>query len=203
MNKICSKHGFHSKGDDLCDIKTETCTATISMETSIGDEKRWAKLVLQGLLEDNLNVKYITTDQDTAAYLAATELYEEGKSDTMPEHQIDTRHLSCSHRKQMKNSTDVQAIMPGKTIQYRQYLQGRFATDISKRCHKEFTIIHTEEAGNFNSVDSRVQLAIVAIKRCYAGDHSRCKQYSAACSAEDENIWIARSAYLPRGFKIN
>lgn len=203
VNKICSKHGFHSKTDEQCDIKTDKCTATTSMETSIGDEKRWAKLVLEGLLEDNLSVKYITTDQDTAAYLAATELYEENRTSTVPEHQIDTRHLSCSHRKQIKNSSDVQAMMPGSTIQYRQYLQGRFATDISKRCHKEFVTIHRQEAGDYSSIDSRVQLAIGAIKRCYAGDHSRCQQYSSVCVGEDGDNWIRRSAYLPCSFKIN
>lgn len=203
VNKICSKHGYHTMEDEECDISTGDCTATTSMETSIGDEKRWARLVLEGLLEDGLSVKYITTDQDTAAYLAATELYEENKTQTRPEHQVDTRHLSCSHRKQIKNSTDVQAMMPGKTLQYKQYLQGRFATDISKRCQKEYSTIFKEEAGNFSVIEDRINLAIGAIKRCYSGDHTRCKRFSSVCNGEETDNWIFRSAYLPKNFKIN
>jgi hypothetical protein len=203
VNKICSKHGYHTMEDDECDIKSGECSATASMETSIGDEKRCAKLVLEGLLEDGLSVKYITTDQDTAAYLAATELYHENKTETEPEHQIDTRHLACNHRKQIKNSSDVQAMMPGNTIQYRQYLQGRFAIDISKRCHKEYATIFKEEAGDFKALSDRINLAIGAIKRCYGGDHSRCQRFSTACKGESTNNWILRSAYLPRNFKIN
>ena len=39
VNKLCSKHGFHSLSDEPCDNKSGQCTATASMETNIGDEK--------------------------------------------------------------------------------------------------------------------------------------------------------------------
>ena len=44
VNKLCSKHGFHSVEDTQCYIYTCDCTSTVPMEkNNIGNEKEWAK----------------------------------------------------------------------------------------------------------------------------------------------------------------
>lgn len=73
INKLCSKHGFHTKNDEKCDIKTGQCSATASMETTIGNEKAWVKKnCLLDLRKDGSEVSHMITDADTGASQAAT-----------------------------------------------------------------------------------------------------------------------------------
>ena len=64
VNKLCSKHGFHSLEDKACDIKSGACSATTCMETCIGNEERWATACLEDLKKDGLGVQYIVTDAE-------------------------------------------------------------------------------------------------------------------------------------------
>lgn len=74
INKLCSKHGYHSSESSQCNIMSGECTSTTPMEKTIGNEKEWAKKCLLDLKTDNLEAKYITTDPDSSAYRAAIEL---------------------------------------------------------------------------------------------------------------------------------
>ena len=130
INKLCSKHGYHSAAEQTeCDIKSETCSATIPMEHTIGDERERAKACFLDLSEDQLQVKYIITDPDTSSYKAAEDLYSTKVSSVQPVHQIGTRHLSENHRKYIKRKASLINIMPGVTKAYRIKKLNRFATD--------------------------------------------------------------------------
>ena len=203
VNKLCSKHGFHSLGDEPCDKKSGQCTATASMETNIGDEQKWADMCFRDLLLDDLEVKYLTTDGDTKAFQAAKELYEKKLTKTVPEHLLDTRHLSETHRKQLKNSQNVLNMMPGRTKAVRLALRNKFAVDISKRCHAEFKFVHKQEKGNFKRLTKRINKCIFAVKGCYTGDHRQCKSVATVCNGEITDNWIFNSPFLPKWFKIN
>lgn len=203
VNKLCSKHGFHSMEDETCDIKSGNCSATASMETSIGDEEQWAKNCLKVLKKDGLEAKYIVTDPDTAAHSAADKLFLEGATNTRPLHQIDTRHLSQNHRKFIRNSESVLAMMPGYLQAYRMVLRNRFAVDLSTRCSAEYTCIYTAERGDFEKIKPRISRCRVAIKHCYSGDHSRCRTNSSVCKGEINDNWLVKSAFLNKNFKIN
>ncbi len=157
VNKLCSKHGFHSNTDDECDNKSGPCSATASMEQTIGDEQKWANTCFQEMKEDGLEVKYLTTDGDTKAFQGAIDLYQASASTTRPEHQLDTRHLAENHRKQIKSNSNVLQMMPGTTATYRMYLRNRFAVDISKRCQAEFENVHTEERGNYSRFSAKIK----------------------------------------------
>ena len=74
---------------------------------------------------------------------------------------------------------------------------------MSKRCNAEFQARHRQVEGEITKMTEKLTLSINAIKRCYAADHSRCRQYSAVCKGEKENNWIYKSAYLKHNFKIN
>ena len=69
---------MHTSSSDPCDIQSGECTSTHVMETTIGNEGEWAKTCLMDLKESDLEVKHITTDPDTKAYMAAEELYADG-----------------------------------------------------------------------------------------------------------------------------
>lgn len=79
------------------------------MVKSIGDEYAWARECLEDLLKDNIEIDNLVTDPDSAAYKAAVDLYEEGKSNTEPKHFIDTRHLSENMRKNVKKDKGLHA----------------------------------------------------------------------------------------------
>ena len=203
VNKLCSKHGFHSLSDEPCDNKSGQCTATASMETNIGDEQKWADMCFRDLLLDDLEIKYLTTDGDTKAFQAAAELHAKKLTKTVPEHLFDTRHLSENHRKQLKNSQNVLNMMPARTKIARSALRNKFANDISKRCHAEFNRVHKQEKGNFKRLSRRINKCIFAIKSCYTGNHRQCKSLSTVCNGEKNDNWIYKSPFLPNLFKID
>ena len=202
VNKLCSKHGFHSANDEECDILSGKCSATVPMEKSIGDEKEWAKSCLLDLKDDDLEVKHITTDPDTGAFKAAEELKEQHITSTVPEHQIDTRHLSENHRKYIRNKPAVLKIMPGYTKAYRETMQNRFSSELSMRCQAEFENAHQDVGDNFTRLKARICEITDAIILCYSGDHTLCRTQSSICMGETDNNCILKSAFLPGTFKI-
>ena len=202
VNKVCSKHGFHTQ-DDVCDIKAGNCSATASMETNIGDEQRWAEKCFRKLKDEGMEVKYVTTDGDGKSFEAANQLYLSGVTKTAPIHQLDTRHLSANHRKFIKGSSRVTAIMPGKTKAYRQYLQNRFALDMSQRCHAELQSIIKKSRHVQPKILEATRDIMSTIKQCYAGNHSLCKINSAVCKGRKNDNWLSNSIFLSTSFQIN
>ena len=93
INKLCSKHGFHSSEDGQCNIMSGSCTSTVPMEKTFGNEKEWAKNCFLDLKSDHLESKLITTDPDSSAHRAATELFTNKVIETVHQYQIDTRRL--------------------------------------------------------------------------------------------------------------
>ncbi|XP_060557020.1 uncharacterized protein LOC132717547 [Ruditapes philippinarum] len=181
VNKLCSKHGFHTQEETECDNKSGPCSATASIETTIGDEYRWAKSCFLDLHHDGLEVKYLTTDADSGAFRAATDLYDNKITSTEPVHQLDTRHLAENHRKQMNSCSRLLNMMPGHNVEYRKYLRNRFALDLSRRCTAEFESVFTKENGDFSKITEKLKYLVTAIKRCYAGDHYGCNLHSRVC----------------------
>ena len=124
-------------------------------------------------------------------------------TNSIPEHQIDTRHLAENHRKFIKNKSTVLAIMPGLTKSYRQKLQNRFATDLSMRCQAEFESIHKQTRGDFKKMKTSIAETTAAIVNCYKGEHKLCRAHSSVCIGENDNNWISKNEYVPNNFKIN
>ncbi|MCU7801218.1 MAG: hypothetical protein KZQ70_14055 [gamma proteobacterium symbiont of Lucinoma myriamae] len=203
VNKLCSKHGFHSSEDYQCNILSGGCSSTVPIETNIGNEKEWAKNCFLDLKSDSLEVKYLTTDPDSSAYRAALELKTAQITKTTPEHQIDTRHLGENHRKYIKRKAAVLEIMPGLTKGYKQTMRNRFSTDLSMRCKTEFENVHQTVQGNFVRLKTRIAKVKEAMIKCYAGDHTLCSSHSTACKGLDDNNWLSNSTFLPRTFRIN
>ena len=203
VNKLCSKHGFHSSEDGQCNIMSGSCTSTVPMEKTIGNEKEWAKNCFLDLKSDHLEPKFITTDPDSSAYRAATELFTNKVIETVPQYQIDTRHLGENQRKYIRRQAAVLKMMPGLTKSYRETMRNRFSTDMSMRCKAEFDNIHQQVNGAFLPLKVRISAAIPAIVKCYSGDHSLCSDYSSVCNGDKDNNWIVKSTFLPSTFQID
>ena len=197
-NKLCSQHGRH---EGTCGEASSSCTANIKMTDTIGNEKRWASECLKDLKNDGLEVRFITTDPDTAAYKAAESFYQEGQSETEPQHLIDSRHLSENFRKKFKNDSQLVAMMPAVTKAEREKIFARFAIDLSMRCTAEVNQAHQTFPGDSFNVKSCLSYIVDAIVCCYMGFHYLCKQHSFVCDG-GANHWISRSAVLPPDFVV-
>lgn len=203
VNKLCSKHGMHTKLESDCNIQSGECSSNTFMEETIGNEQKWAKRCLVDLKKDNLEVKHITTDSDTSAYRAAEELYEDSITATEPEHLLDTRHLTNNHRKFIRGCDKVLAMMPGGTKAHRDKLRNRFSSDLSMRCQAEFTNVFQQENGDPGNMLSRMTGCTDAMILCYAGDHTLCAQPTTMCKGREDDNWLKRSDFLPDDFRID
>ena len=198
-SKLCSLGKFHVSEAEVMACR---CTANIPIQQNIGDEYKWAKESLRDLKQsDNLEVRHITTDPDTASFRAAVDLKRAGITETAPENLIDTRHLTQNHRKFIKKSSVLMSLMPGRTKADKERLRNRFAVDLSKRCQAEFNSAFKKHKGDPAKVIRSTAFAVNAIVRCYQGDHSICTEKSSVCTSKKGN-WIERSSFLPGGFKI-
>lgn len=179
------------------------CTANLAMEDTIGNEKAMAKECLGKLAGHGLHASDITTDADSGAADAGAELKKEGVYSRKPRQLLDTRHLSESQRKKVKNIPFSDKAFPGKLKADREWAKGRFSVDISKRCQAEFEAAFNKHAAVMRKVKRALSYTRLAIPKCYQGDHSDCKRYSLACAGGKRKTWIRDSNYLPEEFVMN
>lgn len=199
-NKLCS-HGKDHSNENI-NKKNCKCTQNLQMVESIGNEQRSASESLSKLYSEGFEVRHITTDPDSSAYRAAEQLASNYNSKVTPEHLIDTRHFSDNHRKQIKKNEILTSLMPARTKKQREDLIGRFALDLSQRCHAEYKSALKHCDGNFQTFKRKLSHTVDAIILCYQSKHCICKRNSFVCKGI-EDPWINKSIYLPKTFKLN
>lgn len=201
-NKLCSK-GKHLKPSDEHQCLGKDCSATIPFEKSIGDEKTWAKELLQELKESNdMEVEYLTTDPDSGAYQAATDLHDEGVTKTKPTHQLDTRHISKNHRLFIKKNSRLCEILKGNTVKLRTQIQNKLAIDLSERCHGEICKAFDKYGNDIDLIRNKLTFAADAIVDCYQDWHLKCAKHSLLCKGLRNNNWLGKRALLGKKFGI-
>ncbi len=201
-NKLCSK-GKHLKSSNDHQCLGKDCTATIPFQKNIGDEKTWAKEILEDLKSSNdIEVGHITTDPDSGAYQAAHELYDDGITETEPTHQLDTRHVSKNHRLYIKKHKELPGILKGNTVKIRTQMQNKLAIDLSERCHAEICKAFTKYGNDLNMVRNKLTFAADAIVYCYQDFHLKCAKHSFLCRGLRKDNWIDDNAILGKKFGI-
>ncbi|CAC5371640.1 unnamed protein product [Mytilus coruscus] len=156
-NKLCSKGKHLRPSDEHHQCLGKDCSATIPFEKSIGDEKTWAKELLQELKESNdMEVEYLTTDPDSGAYQAATDLHETGITKTKPTHQLDTRHIS-------KKNSRLSEILKGNTAKLRTQIQNKLAIDLSERCHGEICKAFEKYGNDIDLIRNKLTFALMQL----------------------------------------
>ena len=198
-SKLCSKH--HLVNNETC-VNNPNCSANLHMSDSIGNEKNLAAECFRDLKKDGIEIEFLTTDADSAAYTAAADMFASGEVDTCPEYFLDTRHLSASQRRFIKNSKSVIDMMPTHTKQGKQNLANTFSLDCAARCQAEFSTAYQCHTGDVGKLKKALAKASNAIAYCYMGDHSKCRYSSFVCDM-GQKAWINRSKYLEKSFKID
>ena len=88
---------------------------------------------VEELLEDNITVKYFTTDCDSRANAAAGDCYKHHqKEHSPPRHLKDTQHVGRGQRRKIINTTFSHAMFPGRLAAQRAKSKQRFADDVVK-----------------------------------------------------------------------
>ena len=88
---------------------------------------------VEELLEDNITVKYFTTDCDSRANAAAGDCYKRHqKEHSPPRHLKDTQHVGRGQRRKIINTTFSHAMFPGRLAAQRAKSKQRFADDVVK-----------------------------------------------------------------------
>lgn len=183
-NKLCHKGSLRNHMSNsftaTCDHPGE-CSSTISRHHSIGDEGKWASECLEFLCQQELNVKYFTTDCDSRAASAGAKLFEDGHFSHRPIHLKCTRHLGSSHRKMIKRAIFSDTMFPGKTKEERVRKQARFALDLRSRVSAEMNLTHKNNIGNLAVQKEIFDKMPEVIAQCVIGNHQQCKSKSALC----------------------
>ena len=178
-NKQCRKCGGQKSGSTPGDCPT--CSANVPLDTSIGDEHHMVTQCMSSGL-DNLNIKYVTTDQDSKASMAFKDSAKRKGSKVIPQKLDDTRHLSQSQRKAAKKMQFSDSMFPSSTD--KEKIQARFALDLSKRCQGEYCAALKTHGANINAIVRDLSYTTDAIIQCYAGNHELCFQYSFLCKGQ-------------------
>ena len=192
--KVCANH--RTSGTKPPPHK---CSANLKQEDSIGDERRWARESLSNLQRDKVSVHIVTTDPDGKAFSTAQEIYLAGESSSPPVHQLDTRHITNNQRKKTQNTDFSKSMFGAKTVKRKDYLNKRFASDLSARCHAEHKAANYADA---DKVSRKIPAVQSAILKCYTGCHDLCRKDSFVCHGYSDDNWIKGNSYLPNAFKL-
>lgn len=186
-----------------CPDHPGTCTANLSRADIIGNEGRSAQRIALKIAQDPvpLVVGQFTSDGDSAASLG----YERGQkihSNIAVENLRDTRHMSESHRKVIKNIEFSKTMFPGKNKVEREKLQHRFAMEATQRCTAEVTHAHQHFGGNLNKIIRKLSFTTDSIVMCVTGDCGKvCTKHSFVCSGRKRGAW--KGKFLPDGTVLN
>ena len=179
------------------------CSLTIAAHHSIGDEKSWARQCLEDLNDNNIKVKYITTDSDSKAAEAAKDMHREDKYSEMPVHLKDTRHLGGSQRRLIKKTTFSVNMFPVRTRAQKTKMQNRFADDMRTRCSTKCSRAFEKYGSDLDVVKRHLSHTSEAIIKCCQGDHTMCKKHSFVCDGVQSESRVWRFMYLPPNYKRN
>ena len=174
-NKLCQTGALQAQrkgGVQECVTENHVgeCTATITAQQSIGDEYRWATDCVEELLEDNITVKYFTTDCDSHANAASGDCYKRHqKKHSPPCHLKDTQQ-----RRKIINTTFSHAMFPGRLAAQHAKSKQRFADDVVKRCAAEHKEAYTRYHGDDAKLKTALSYSVDAIISCYQGNHASC-----------------------------
>ncbi|XP_062604515.1 uncharacterized protein LOC134266309 [Saccostrea cucullata] len=164
-NKLCKKGEYmRGKGEQVTCPGHTGCTANLTQQTNIGNEKQWAAECIEELNkdEDPLTISHLTTDGDSAASQGAS--IKQGKN---IENLKDLRHFFESQRKETSKAPFGERMFPGRTKADRESAKKRFAQDLKTRCRSEYEKAHKYFGGDMQKLTNALSYAVDAIISCY------------------------------------
>ena len=189
FNKLCQKGALlRKKGVDVkCPGGHDGCTANLSMEENIGDERRAAKAAMDNMGDSKVSIGILTTDGDSQAYHGV----QEAQPQTLVENLRDTRHFKQTHRHNIKrNASKLSNLaIPYSDSKIRKKIEKRVADELSSRCDAEVKQAFNRYGTNEIDMTSALHNTGKAILKCYQGDHSLCAMFSFVCNGTDKRCW--------------
>jgi hypothetical protein len=194
-NKLCHKGKLlKRKGVDVQCPGHEGCTANLPAGAVIGDEKTAAGKCIESMGDTRLNIGSFTSDGDSHALM--------GIAEKQPDVNIaacrDTVHYKKTHKFHIINREFSNTMFPQRTVQVRNNLKKRFASDLSLRCANELKAAEKKLGHDLQKLIPAMSRACMAITSCYQGDCSMCERYSFACNGKDGDQW--RKPMMPQNF---
>jgi hypothetical protein len=129
-----------------------------------------------------LVVGQFTSDGDSAASI----WFERGQqthSTVSVENLRNTRHLSESHRKLVKNVDFSKQMFPGINKKEQDRVRARFSLDVTKRCSAEIKHAHKQFAGHITKIIRKLSYTSDCIVACVTRQWGQlCKKHSFVCS---------------------
>ena len=173
----------NDSGQKLC----PNCSATVSVGHTIGDESHMVKQCIPEVLTD-LQIKYVTTDQDSQASSAFKECARSAGIQTIPAKLDDTRHLAQSQRRAANKMTFSSKMFPVFKGVTKDKMQARFSLDLSRRCQGEHAAALKKYGSETHSVVRHLSYTSDAIIDCYQGDHKLCLKWSFLCKGRGPKL---------------
>lgn len=200
-NMLCSTAKYlRSKGKSVtCPDHPGKCDANIKKTDTIGDEGRSAERCAQKMSRDDtpLVVQYFTSDGDSAASVGFGR-GQRSHSKVRVENLRDTRHMSVSHRKVVKNIAFSTRMFPGKNKKEKQKVQTKFSLEVRNRCSAEVSCAHKQYSGNMHNIIRKLSYTTDSILNCLTFNCGRvCQKHSLVCSGRKKGAWKAK--FLPPG----
>ena len=191
-NKLCAKCSRIRKDAEEC-THDGTCSATLPLTASIGDEQASAKKLVQRWdSESALTIDYVTSDGDSHAAQGIAD--GQGKPVI---NLLDTRHFGeALGRNVEKLNFDAEAT-GCTTAKDRLQIMKLFALNVKRRVNAEWKTAYNVYTNNLDMLINKLSYAVDAIVDCYSGNcGSPCENHSFACSGGEGGKRWCHQSYL-------
>ena len=198
-NKLCAtgshlrSHGFQVE----CPGGHDGCTATIP-SVAPHSEYEMAKDIAVRMEQRGVRVNVITTDGDSKAQNAFSDVYMTMFPDFTIVKQKDTIHLGRSQIRKALASNFSDTMFPGtRTKESIRQAKVTFCRDVKARSSLIYNSLYERSGGDMRKLTPTIfSRALEATISCYSGDCTSCRQHSIVCGGGQRNSWWERSAFL-------
>lgn len=200
QNKLCWTGAYlRNKGFKVtCPGGHAECTSNLPYMTPMS-EKSMAFDIAKRLSEEDIVVRTLTTDGDTAAHLGMKDLYDQLGNAWKVNRQADPNHLGSRQVRKTRNSAWSQTLFRGEKLtgSVRQQAISALAKDIKARCNAVIEKLRLHENGLIENIKRLPDIQRATLE-CYAGNCSYCLHDSIVCSGTGGvGDWWYHSKFLP------
>lgn len=195
-NKLCWMGArLRNRGFDVkCPGGHEHCTATVPAVDTLSEYEIGRKIGKQ--IAPQIMVKHITTDGDARSAEGMQEAMKAVNPAWRVSRLADTTHLGQGQFRNVMKAKFSEGMFPGSTQEVKREEQKMFALDVKYRCHKIFSMMHRNMAGDIGQITVKMPYVIDSTVECYAGSCKLCSRKSLECSGRKRKNWWANSMYL-------
>ena len=201
-NKICSSLSIlqddGTKSTQWCPGRHSGCTATLPIDSNIGDEKRGGLKIGEKLLSspEPLKISKVTTDADGHGTAGIQDVMQ--RVGVTTESLLDTVHLNRTFFRKLSKIKFSNKVFPSLTCKKKQtYVTARLVEDLGYRIQSEISAAQRKYGVKLNDLHAALKESMTVIDMCYAGNHSKCKKVSLVCNSN------YKFPYLPKEIRGN